>query len=98
METDNYGLETEWIITDANGRIIAYGNTSGGANASDLGNADGGAYDGGANDLSCRTDRGGTGRTSSHDFYALRGVYSTAKDGVNIKYYNAYKCKKHHTY
>ena len=70
--------------------IITCGNTSGGANATDLGNANGGA-----NDLPCRTDRGGTGtgRTLTHDFYALR-----AEDGVNIKYCNTYKCNKQHTY
>ena len=46
----------------AYGRTIACGNTSGCANATDLGNANGDA-----NDIPCRTDRGGTGRTS-HDF------------------------------
>ena len=28
-----------------------------------------------------------TSRTSSHDCYALRGLYGTAEDGVNIKNY-----------
>ena len=69
------GADCDNKTGDANGQIIACGNTSGGANATDLGNANGGA-----NDLHCRTEQteGEPDERTTSDSGSSRAVTATA--------------------